>query len=78
MIDIDKVIKEVSKRTGIDIQIVDAVCKHPFKFTVDVMKDDTDNHDILFNGLYRFKLKGRFKNNKNKQYSPYEKDNKEY
>lgn len=39
------------------------------------MKDETDLHDILFNGLFRFKLKGRFKDNKTKRYSPYEKDN---
>lgn len=40
------------------------------------MKDPEDYHDILFNGLMRFKLKGRFKEDKTKQYSPnYEKDN---
>ena len=39
------------------------------------MKDDDDTKDILINKLARFKLKNRFKENKEKDYSPYEKDN---
>ena len=38
------------------------------------MKDDDDTKDILINKLVRFKLKGRFKKNKERDYSPYEKD----
>lgn len=72
MIDIEQVIKEVSKRTNVDRTIVDAICKHVFKFTVDVMKDETDYHDILFGGLFKFSLKNRFKENKIKKYSPYD------
>lgn len=69
---IDEVIKTVSKNLNIDQDIVSVVCKHVFKFTEDIMKDENDYHDILFNGLLRFKLKGRFKEDKTKQYSPYE------
>ena len=39
------------------------------------MKDKDDAKDILINKLARFKLKNRFKENKEKDYSPYEKDN---
>ena len=67
MIDIDNVIKEVSNKLNIDKQIVDVVCKHPFKQTVDLMKGD-DTKDILFNTLFKFKLKTRFKNNKKQKY----------
>ena len=70
MIDINTVIKEVAKRTGEDIEIVDTICKHPFKFTTDVMKSETDYHEILFAKLFKFKLKGRFKDDKTKKYSP--------
>lgn len=43
------------------------------------MKDNDDSHDILFARLFKFKLKGRFKNNKNRPNSPYyEKDYKKY
>lgn len=70
MIEIDDVIKQVTKRTKYDPQIVDTVCKHIFKYTVEVMKDEEDYHEILFNGLLKFKLKNRFKDNKTKQYSP--------
>lgn len=38
------------------------------------MKDDGDTKDILINKLVRFKLKDRFKKNKERDYSPYEKD----
>lgn len=72
MIDIEQVIKEVSQRTNIDSTTVDAICKHVFKFTVSVMKDETDYHDILFGGLFKFKLKNRFKEDKTKKYSPYD------
>lgn len=70
MIDIEQVSKEVAKRLNLDRDLVELICKHPFKYTVEVMKDDEDYHDILFNQLFKFKLKGRFKDNKTKPYSP--------
>ena len=69
MIDIDDVIKEVSKNTGVDKEIVATICKHPFNYTVEVMKDTDDIRDILFNQLFKFKLKRRFKENKTQKYS---------
>lgn len=70
MTDIEKIAKEVSKRTDIDRDIVEDVCKFAFLFTTDVMKDETDTHDILFNKLFKFSLKKRFKEDKTKKYSP--------
>ena len=67
MVDIDDIIKEVSKELNIDEQIVNTVCKHPFKQTVNLMKGD-DTKDILFNTLFKFKLKSRFKTNKKQKY----------
>lgn len=69
MIDIEKVIKEVSKATKIDEDIVSTVCKHVFVETQNIMKDDTNTMDILFNSLFKFKLKRRFKENKQLKYS---------
>ena len=69
MIDIDDVTKEVSLNTGIDREIVSTVCKHVFLFTVEKMKDDNYTKDILFNQLFKFKLKRRFKENKTQNYS---------
>jgi hypothetical protein len=69
VIDIEDVIREVVKRTGIDKEVVEVICKHPFKYTVEVMKDETETKDILFNKLFRFKLKRRFKENKAQKYS---------
>ena len=40
------------------------------------MKDPLDTKDILLHKLFRFKLKSRFKENKQKNYSPNE-NNKE-
>lgn len=67
MIDITDVIKEVSKELNIDKNIVSYVCKLPFQQTVLLMKGD-DTKDILFNNLFKFKLKTRFKNNKKQNY----------
>ena len=69
MIDIDDVIKEVSKNTGVDKELVAAICKHPFNYTVQTMKDADDTRDILFNQLFKFKLKRRFKEDKTQKYS---------
>lgn len=69
MIELDKVIKEVSKRLDLDKDLVAAVCKHSFKCVVDQMKDEEDVRDILFNQLFKFKLKRRYKENKSKEYS---------
>lgn len=69
MIELDQVIKEVAKRTDIDRDIVAAVCKHPFLQTVELMKDDSYTKDILFNQLFKFKLKRRYKENKSKEYT---------
>lgn len=68
MITIDDVIKQVSKNLNIDKDTVNVVCKHVFQQTVDIMKSD-DTSDILFNEMFKFKLKRRFKENKNRQYS---------
>lgn len=67
MIDIEDIIKEVSKNLNIDKDIVSTVCKHPFLYTVETMKGD-DTKDILFNRLFKFKLKSRFKTNKKQSY----------
>lgn len=69
MIELDKVIKEVSKRLDLDKDLVAAVCKHAFKETVEVMKSDDDCRDIMFNKLFKFKLKRRYKEDKTQKYS---------
>lgn len=69
MIDIEDVIKQVSKRTKIDKEIVSVVCKHPFLQTVEMMKDEDNTQDILFNQLFKFKLKRRYKENKTLEYT---------
>ena len=62
MIDIDKVVSEVSKNLRIDEQVVKTICRHVFEYTVNIMRDSDDEKDILFNQLFKFKLKNRFKN----------------
>ena len=68
MITLDDVIKQVSKNLNLDRELVAIVCKHPFQETVEMMKSD-DTSDILFNELFKFKLKKRYKENKQRQYS---------
>jgi hypothetical protein len=68
VIDIEHVIKEVSKNTGEDIDTVATVCKHVFLQLVNIMKDDDDTRDILLNHFLKFKLKRRYKENKSREY----------
>lgn len=42
---------------------------YQFKFIEQVMKDPEDTHDILVHDLFRFRLKTRYKENKQKEYS---------
>lgn len=58
--------KDIAIKAGTDPETVKDVIQYVFKFTSDVMKDQNDQHDILFNGLFKFKLKPRFKKNKMK------------
>ncbi len=69
MIDIEDIIKEVAKRTQVDKEVVSMICKHPFLQTVEMMKDDNNIQDILFNQLFKFKLKRRYKENKHLKYT---------
>lgn len=68
-IDLNKIIKEVALSVDEDVDLVSAVCKHPFIQTVEIMKDPVDARDILFNQLFKFKLKRRYKENKTQKYS---------
>lgn len=69
MIDIDDVIIEISNRTGIERETVNKVCRYTFLYTIDKMKDLDDTKDILFNSMFKFKLKRRYKENKNNIYT---------
>lgn len=69
MIELDKIIKDVSKRLNLDKELVATVCKHSFQCVVETMKDEEDTRDILFNQLFKFKLKRRYSEDKTKQYS---------
>lgn len=68
MIDIDSISREISKETGYDFDVVKKVCQHVFKQTEQIMKSE-DTSDILFNKLFKFKLKRRYKDNKQKKYT---------
>lgn len=75
MSDIDKVCKQIAEDLGEDFDLVKQIVQHQFLFTIDVMKDPNDYHDIMFNKLFRFSLKPRFKADKQSDYSP---NNKRY
>ena len=74
MMNIDKVCRQIAKDLNEDPNVVKQIVMHQFQFVVDVMKDQDDTRDVLINKLFRFKLKKRFKDNKQSNYSPYEKD----
>lgn len=72
---IDKVCRQIGHKLDEDPELVKQIVMHQFEFIVDVMKDPDDTRDVLINKLFRFKLKKRFKEDKTRNYSPYEKDN---
>lgn len=74
MMNIDKVCRQIAKDLNEDPNVVKQIAMHQFQFVMDVMKDEDDTRDVLINKLFRFKLKKRFKDNKQSNYSPYEKD----
>lgn len=69
MINIDAIVKQISKETGYDKDVVNKVCHHVFLQTVGVMKSEDNIQDILFNGLFKFKLKKRYKEDKTLKYT---------
>lgn len=62
--------KEVAKNTNEDLNTVYRVAMFQFEFIRNIMNDPEDTHDILLHDLFRFKLKPRFKENKQRNYSP--------
>lgn len=60
--------REIAKELNLDLELVEKICKYQFKFTKDVMQDPDDYHNILYNKLFKFKLKPRFLNDKTKAY----------
>ena len=65
---LNDICKKVSKDLNEDLDLVTEIGKFKFKFIKDVMKDDTDINDILINKLIKFKLKKRYKENKQLKY----------
>lgn len=66
----DKICTKIARELNLDKELVKKIVMYEFRFTTDVMKDPEDYHDILFNKLFRFTLKPRFKIDKTKKYSP--------
>lgn len=67
---IDKVCRQIANKYEMDLEEVKQIVLFQFQFTKQVMQDPYDTHDILFNKLFRFKLKSRFKENKQNKLSP--------
>lgn len=65
----DDVCRKISKDLNLNFDIVRDIVMYQFRYTVNIMKDPEDTRDILFNKLFKFKLKSRFKENKNLKYN---------
>lgn len=68
--DLNKTCKQVAKELDESYEDVYKTVMFQYYFITQVMKDETDTHDILINKLFKFKLKPRFKENKQSNYSP--------
>lgn len=66
--DIRKISNQIAKQLGEDRDFVYDVIMYQFLFTKEVMQDPEDYHDILYNKLFRFTLKPKYKEDKTKPY----------
>ena len=66
--DLNKACRRIAKENQIDLDLVKKVVMYEFKYTKDIMQSD-NTEDILFNKLFKFKLKTRYKENKNQKYT---------
>lgn len=69
---LDKTCRKISKNLNEDYETVKNIVMYEWLFAKRIMQNETDTRDILFNKLFKFKLKSRFKNDKLKNYSPHE------
>lgn len=65
----EKACKQIAKELNEDPKLVHDIAMFQFKFIREVMNDPEDIHDVMINKLFRFKLKKRFKENKQREYS---------
>lgn len=66
--DLNKACRRIAKENQIDLDLVKKIVMYEFKYTKDIMQSD-NTEDILFNKLFKFKLKTRYKENKNQRYT---------
>ena len=66
--DLNKACRRIAKEHSIDFELVKKIVMYEFQYTKDIMQSD-NTEDILFNKLFKFKLKTRYKENKNQKYS---------
>jgi len=65
---INKTCRELAKKYNIDPTVVHDIVTYEFEYTRKVMQDPTETKDILFNKLFKFKLKTRYKTDKTREY----------
>lgn len=65
----DQICRLVAKQLNEDPNVVHKIVMFQFKQISDIMKDPTDIRDILINKLFKFKLKTRYKENKQLKYT---------
>lgn len=66
--DLNKACRRIAKENQIDLDLVKKIVMYEFKYTKNIMQSD-NTEDILFNKLFKFKLKTRYKENKNQRYT---------
>ena len=62
-----KIRKQLAKKYGRDVRVIEEITKHPFKFLHDVIESPTDNRPMRIMYLGAFMQKNR--SNKNIYYS---------
>ena len=58
---------KLSNKYNIPYQIIEVICNHPFMFLSRKIADDEYETNIMFTHLGKFKIKNRYKSNKNER-----------
>lgn len=63
----DNIFRDIALTYCIPEDVVETICRYPFKYAADVISSDDDLKDIMFAYLFRFKLKPAYAKDKYKR-----------
>lgn len=63
----NKIHKQLVQKYGRPLKEIERICNSPFGFTMKVMLDKGDDHNVLLHHLMKFKKKSKYLNDKSQE-----------